>query len=408
MAYTIISNPGSNSKKYSIYREENLIHSLYLDPNSGHPQCFIKEGNLPETIVPIPSAKDGAGFLKKFLKAKDISIEDVDAIMIRVVATGDYFAKDHVVDDEYLFLLDRLIEDQHPLHAPIVRDEILALEKTFDNVRILSISDSKFHSGRPDKSMYYGINPTFADSYQIKRYGAHGLSMESVCQKLKKANGKIPEKLIVCHIGSGVSVTAIRNGESIETTMGFTPLEGVMMGTRCGNIDIAAAIQMKKALGYDDNELIEALNLHSGLRGVGGSGDYRDIAANKKCYLDEAGKRPKLAYEMFVYDIVKAIGEMTAVMDGVDAIVFAATISERDPTIRTAIVKSLDYLGFRIDERKNVVNLETPVFDISASAQLDFNEEDEASVIISKPIYVIKIDESEAMLGHKKALLGFT
>lgn len=408
MAYTIISNPGSSSKKYQIYRKGHLILSLYLDPNSGHPQCFIREDNLPEEVFPIPSAKDGAGFLKNFLKTKSISIEDVDAIMIRVVATGDYFAKDHVVDDEYLFLLDRLIEEQHPLHAPIVRDEILALEKTFNNVRILSISDSKFHSGRPDKSMYYGINPTFADSYQIKRYGAHGLSMESVCQKLKEANGKIPEKLIVCHIGGGVSVTAIRNGKSVETTMGFTPLEGVMMGTRCGNIDVAAAMQMKRALGYNDDELIEALNLQSGLRGVGGSGDYRDIAANKKCYLDEVGKRPKLAYEMFVYDIVKAIGEMAAVMDGVDAIVFAATISERDPTIRTAIVKSLDYLGFRIDERKNVVNLETPVFDISDSSPFSIDKDGEVSIARSKQIDVVKIDEGEAMLGHKKALLGFT
>lgn len=398
---TLISNPGSSSGKYGIHRDGKLIAAFYFDSNGGHPQCFIKKDGFPETVVPVKSAKDGAYFLKEFLAKEGITTEDIDAIMIRVVASGDYFAKDHVVDGEYLLRLDKLISEQHPLHAPIVMDEILKLEKTFGDTHILAISDSSFHSTRPDKSKYYAINPVVADTYDIKRYGAHGLSMESVIQKLQAASpfGLIPNKLIVCHIGSGVSVTAIQNGASVETTMGYTPLEGVMMGTRCGNIDVAAAIALKKFMGYSDEELIKALNLHSGLRGIGGSGDFRDIDRQKEVEFDEdSGKLPSLAYEMFVYSITKAVGEMAAVMNGVDALVFAATISERNPQIRTNIVKNLDFLGFQIDESKNIVNLDSDVFDISDSHW--------PLLPCSKPIYVVKIDEAQAMLSHKSALIG--
>ena len=411
----IISNPGSNSKKYSVYRDDKIEYSLYLDPD--HRQCHVTKApdewaycasfvsttcrasrKKTETTIEMPSDVDGVNFLRFFLAKEGIDSAEIDAIMIRVVASGEYFTKDHLVDDYFMEKLNLLISLQRPLHAPIIRDEILDLRRVFGETSILAISDSAFHQSRPDESMYYAIDPVIADTYGIKRYGAHGLSMESIMQRIEMEYGTIPEKIVACHIGSGCSVTAIRSGKSVETTMGYSPLEGVMMGTRCGDLDVAAAIQLKRSMGWSVNtQLVQELNTNAGLLGVGGSKDFRDIAKKKTVEADENGKRPKLAYDKFVYEFVKAIGSMAAVMGGIDALVFSGTISERDPQIRADIVRNLDYLGFKIDSRKNVVNLNSPIFEISTDG--------EYLCYSSKPVHVVRIDEGEIVRQHGVALL---
>ena len=388
----LITNPGSSSRKYALYKGDDLLCSLH----------FEFEG---KTIVYTLKTSDGTEKKKKCafktLASTATNLEEIlttegflggptklDAILARIVAPGKYFSSDHLVDDKCLKELE-IAKKKAPLHIPVVAAEIEHLVNNFKGVPVIAISDSSFHDERPDMMKRYAIDPELADKYDVKRWGFHGLSVGSIVRFMKEQE-TLPEKLIVCHIGSGSSVTAVFEGKSLDTTMGYTPLEGVMMATRTGSMDVAGALALKRGLGYEnDQNFEEYLNKKCGLLGVSGqTDDMREILRLR----DEGDPRGTLAHAMYVYRLQSAIGQMAASLGGVDALVFTATIGERSEEIRRVVTQKLAYLGLALDSEKNASDLKARATDISAEG--------------SKPVWVIKTDESGEMIRRASDILA--
>ncbi len=388
----LITNPGSSSRKYALYKGGDLLCSLHFefegkaivytikkaDGSEKKKKCDFK--TLAATVSHLEEILVEEGFLGGPTK--------LDAILARIVAPGSYFSKDHLVDEECLKELE-IAKKKAPLHIPVVAAEIEHLVNNFKGVPVIAVSDSSFHDERPDMMKRYAIDPEIADKHDIKRWGFHGLSVGSVVRYMK-GQETLPEKLIVCHIGSGSSVTAVFEGKSLDTTMGYTPLEGVMMATRTGSMDVAAALALKRSLGYEnDRNFEEYLNKKCGLLGVSGqTDDMREILRLR----DEGDKRGTLAHAMYVYRLQSAIGQMAASLGGVDALVFTATIGERSEEIRRVTVQKLAYLGLALNTELNAGDLKERAVDVSAEG--------------SKPVWVIKTDESGEMIRRGMDILN--
>ncbi len=387
----LITNPGSSSRKYALYREDEFLCSLHFEFENKKVICTLKssDGSKKKLKQDFKSLSNTVSHLNEILTEEGYlgGVSKIDAILARIVATGDYFTEDHLVDEECLKMLE-IAKKRTPLHVPVVANEIESFVKVFKGTPVIAISDSSFHADRPNLMKYYAIDTELADKAEIKRYGAHGLSVGSIVNYMKEQE-ILPGKLIVCHLGSGSSVTAVFEGKSLDTTMGYTPLEGVMMSTRSGSIDPAAALAIKRAKKFtDDEDLEQYLNKKCGLLGVSGqTDDMREIIRLR----DEGDDRGTFAHAMFVYRIQMAIGQMAASLGGVDAIVFTATIGERSDEIRRMISQKLSYLGFALDDSKNVDEMPERHTDISAEG--------------SKPIWVIRTDEFEEMIRRAKLIL---
>ncbi|MBR3365820.1 acetate/propionate family kinase [Candidatus Saccharibacteria bacterium] len=387
----LITNPGSSSRKYALYKGTELVCSLHFEFEGKEIICTLKKADgskkvlkqtfkeLTSTVANINRILTEEGYLGGMAK--------IDAILARVACPGEYFTKDHIVDEEYLKALEKG-KKRAPLHVPVVAGEIEHFVKSFKDTPILAISDTSFHNDRPDLMKYYGFDTDLADKADIKKFGYHGLSIGSIVNYMKEQD-ILPEKLIVCHLGSGSSLTAVFEGKSLDTTMGYSPIGGLLMATRCGDMDPAAALALKRQLGYESDESIEKyLNKECGLLGVSGqSDDMREILRLR----DEGDKKGTFAHAMYVYRVQSCIGQMAASLGGVDAIVFTATIGERSDEIRRTVTQKLSYLGFSLDDDKNVGNLDERHVNIAADG--------------SKPIWVIRTDEFEEMLRRAAILM---
>lgn len=387
----LVTNPGSSSRKYALYQGNEVICSLHFEMEGKDVICTLKRADgskqkltegfkkLTETVKYVKDILTSEGYLDKN--------NTLSAVLARVVATGDYFAQDHLVDAECLQNLE-IGKKRAPLHVPVVAAEIESCVKEFDGTPVMIISDSAFHTTRDDTHTYYAIDTELADKAEIKRYGFHGLSMGSIAEYLNTAKLNA-EKVVACHIGSGSSVTALKDGKSFDTTMGYTPLEGVMMATRCGDIDATAAMAIGRELGLEGEKLEEYLNKQCGLKGVTGeTDDMREVLSLRA----DGDPRAKLAYDMYIYRIQRAIGQMAASLQGIDALVFTATIGERNSEIRRDIISGLGYLGFKINDTKN-----SDGFGDKRHCNIAANG--------SKPIYVIQTDETGEMIHRAQALL---
>lgn len=388
----LITNPGSSSRKYALYQGSNFLCSLHFE---------FEGEDIVYTLKKSDDSKEKKRTELKDLNSVVAGLEDIlthegyiggpaklDAILARVAAPGSYFVEDHVVDNECLRQLE-LAKERAPLHAPVIASEIEQLKKTFKETLVIAISDSGFHSSRPELMQAYAIDPEMAKKYDIKRWGYHGLSVGSIMRYMREQE-ILQEKVVVCHIGSGSSITAVFNGKSHDTTMGYTPLEGVMMATRTGSMDVAAALAIKRELKLKtDDELEKYLNKKGGLLGVSGqSDDMREIIKLR----DEGDTRGVFAHALYVYRLQSAIGQMVASLGGVDALVFTATIGERSDDVRRMVTQKLGYLGFILDEEKNKGKLDERHTNIASTN--------------SKPIYVIRTDESDEMIQRANILLN--
>lgn len=387
----LVTNPGSSSRKYALYRGDEAVCTLHFEMEGKDVVCTLKRADGPKQKLTDGFKKltDTVKYVKDILENEGYLDKNnvLSAVLARVVATGDYFAHDHLVDAECLKKLE-IGKKRAPLHVPVVAAEIESCVKEFDGTPVMIISDSAFHTSRDDTHTYYAIDTELADKAEIKRYGFHGLSMGSISGYLE-AEKLGAEKVIACHIGSGSSVTALKDGKSFDTTMGYTPLEGVMMAARCGDIDATAAMAIGRELGLEGEKLEEYLNKQCGLKGVTGeTDDMREVLSLRA----DGDARAKLAYNMYIYRIQRAIGQMAASLQGVDALVFTATIGERNSEIRRDIVAGLGYLGFKVSDTKNDDGFGDKCHcNIAASG--------------SKPIYVIQTDETGEMIRRALALL---
>jgi acetate kinase len=385
--FILVVNPGSASRKYALYAGEKKLASINFEFVDDKIICRISYGDSQKL-----KAYDDADLssvsryvLPTLHEFKIINAQQkISVIGVRLVAPSKRFAQDELVTDVIEADLEA-VQQRAPLHVRTVLQEIKQLRNNLAGVPIVVVSDSAFHATKPAKSWHYGIDTELADRIDVKRYGFHGISVGSVVRHLQEDNILQP-KTIVCHLGSGSSISAIADGKSIENSMGYTPLEGIMMATRTGNIDVSAALAIKRELKLTDDELETYLNKKSGLLGVSGSSnDIRQLVVSEA----QGDERAKLALEIFVYRIQQMIGQMAASLGGADCLVFTATVGERSNIIRERILNNLGYLGFIYDKGLNDQTFE-PVVATNIAATT------------SKPIIVISTDESAEIARRAK------
>ena len=293
------------------------------------------------------------------------SMDEIDAVGHRVVASGEAFKKPTLVSEETMKVMEE-IKDLAPLHNPAAIVGVKACLAAMPKTPMGLVFDTGFHFTMPKHAYMYAIDYTHYEKYKIRRYGAHGTSHKFVSEEAAKYLGKKPEelKIVTCHLGNGSSISAVDGGKCVDTSMGFTPLAGVPMGTRSGDIDYAAAEYLAKKEGMDVSQMLTYLNKKCGMLGVSGvSSDFRDLTASA----DNGDERAQLALDMFSYACKKYVGAYAAAMNGLDCIVFTAGVGENTACVRQAICENMSYLGLEIDLEKNLEKNNGAIRDITGA-----------------------------------------
>lgn len=293
------------------------------------------------------------------------SMDEISAVGHRVVHGGEKFNKSVIINDELKAAVEECIP-LAPLHNPANIIGIEACEKAMPGVPQVGVFDTAFHQTMPKEAYMYGLPYEMYEKHKIRRYGFHGTSHKYVSQEAAKMLGKDAKdlKIITFHLGNGSSISAIDGGKSIDTSMGFTPLAGVVMGTRCGDIDPAIVKFIADSENMSLDEVDTLMNKKSGVDGISGvSSDFRDLEAAEA----EGNERAKLALDMFVYSVRKFLGQYIVALGGADAIVFTAGIGENTPAMREAILKNTEFMGIKVDKEKNAKAIRGAQMEISAS-----------------------------------------
>jgi acetate kinase len=277
------------------------------------------------------------------------SVDEISAVGHRVLHSAEDFKESVVIDDEVIRICEKNAVFG-PLHMPGNIACIKSCREVMPGVPMVAVFDTTFHSTMPAKAYMYGIPYEVYDEYKIRKYGFHGTSHKFVSEETAKLVGK-NSKIVICHLGNGSSISAVKDGKCQDTSMGFTPLEGLVMGTRSGDIDPAAVDYLREKLGLKPEEVVNYLNKKCGVLGVSGiSSDLRDLEAAVK----EGNERALLALEMLAYRVRKYVGSYIAVLGGVDAVVFTGGIGEHSPRIRRLVMENMEFCGAKFDDKKNV------------------------------------------------------
>ena len=366
MDTTIVINPGSASKKYALYRGgKELLSAHYEHTSDGYGKC-VEIGGTRQRCEDADATQyaDALRDVLAFAVRERVieSATEVKRAGVRIVAPGTFFTKHRLVDHVYRNRLQEVC-DAAPLHIPQQLAELAVASEVLPHTRMVGVSDSAFHITMEQNAHIYGIAKSDAQALDLYRFGYHGLSVGSVVRQISTSQGRMQHRMIVCHIGSGVSVTALRDGKTVDTTMGFGPTSGLMMGTRAGDIDASALLYLLKR--HDGNlEVVERMvTTEGGLRGLLGNGDLR-VALDR---VERGNQDAQVAITRFINEIKKAIGAMTTVLRGVDMLVLTATAAERNPTVRALVCGGLDHLGIVLDADANDA-LEGRAGTISASS----------------------------------------
>ena len=367
----LVINTGSSSLKYQLIdmdtnnvMAKGLCERIGLD---GSKLTHQANGTKTPLDIKMNDHSDAITAVIDALVNKDYGViadmSEISAVGHRVVHGGEEFSGSVKVTEAVKNALEACI-DLAPLHNPPNLTGIAACEKTMPGVPQVAVFDTAFHQTMPASSYLYALPYEYYEKHKVRRYGFHGTSHKYVSQRAAAMLGKPIEdlKIITCHLGNGSSITAVKNGKSVDTTMGFTPLAGTLMGTRCGDIDPAIVTFLMNKENLSTKEIDSIMNKESGIYGVSGvSSDFRDVAEAA----DNGNERAKVGLEMFYYEIKKYIGAYAAAMGGVDAIVFTAGIGENDKTLRKVVTADLKFLGVEIDDEKNAIRGEE--IDISSA-----------------------------------------
>ena len=358
----LVLNCGSSSIKYKLFDMDtrSVMVSGGVE-KIGLPDSFLQiklsNGEKVKIEQAMPEHTIGIQLILNSLVDEKIgciaSLDEVQAVGHRVVHGGEKFNKSVLITPEVKEMIVKCIE-LAPLHNPANLKGIEAIEQALPGVPQVAVFDTAFHQTMPDEAYMYAIPYELYEKYAIRRYGFHGTSHRYVSARVCEYLGLDPKttKVVTAHIGNGGSCTAVLNGESVDTSMGLTPLEGLMMGTRAGDMDLGAATYIMEKENLSTTEFSNLMNKKSGLMGVSGvSSDARDI----ENAVQEGNKRADLARRMFIYRVKKYIGAYAAAMNGVDVIVFTGGIGENDAYVRGEVIKGLTYLGVDFDESKNKV-----------------------------------------------------
>ena len=355
----LVINCGSSSLKYQLIDMdgEKVLCKGLCERIGMESSMITHEANGHKATTPaiFPTHTEAfAEVVKKMTTGAGKCINDVseiDAIGHRVVHGGEKFKSSCLITDEVINTL-RELSPLAPLHNPAGILGIEAARKVFGNIPMVAVFDTAFHSTMPPKAYMYAIPYEYYEKYGVRKYGAHGTSHRFVSDRVAAIEGKPKKdlKIITCHLGNGCSITAVKDGVCVDTSMGFTPLDGFMMGTRSGTLDPSALTYIAEKEHLSPEDVNTICNKKSGMLGISGiSNDNRDI-----CAAAEAGnKRAQLAIEMQRYEILKFVGSYIAAMDGVDAIAFTGGIGENDPELRKYVCDNLSFVGVEIDDAQN-------------------------------------------------------
>lgn len=356
----LVLNCGSSSIKYALYdMDTKTVMTSGGAERVGLDGAFVKvklaNGEKRKVMHDIPEHTEGVKFIFSLLIDPEIGVikdlKEIDAVGHRTVHGGEKFNKSVRLTEEVLKVYEEC-NDLAPLHNPANLKGIRAVQELMPEMPQVGVFDTAFHQTMPKEAFMYALPYELYEKYGVRRYGFHGTSHRYVSQRVceflgVKAEGK---KIITCHIGNGASIAAVKDGKCVDTSMGLTPLEGLIMGTRSGDVDGGALTFIEKKLGLDADGLSDLLNKKSGMLGITGvSSDMREI---EKAF-EEGNERAKLAFDMYFYRIRKYIGAYAAAMDGCDIIVFTAGVGENQPSLREEVCKKLTYLGVEIDVEKN-------------------------------------------------------
>lgn len=356
----LVLNCGSSSIKYKLYDMDNEsvlaqggVERIGLD------EAFIKvkldNGDKRTIMADLPTHKEGVALVFKCLLDEEIgalkSLDEIDAVGHRIVQGGDKFNESCIVTPEVEAGIDELC-DLAPVHNAGHLRGIRAVNALMPDVPQVTVFDNAFHSTMPAHAYLYAVPYEFYEKYHVRRYGFHGTSHRYVSQRVCDFLGVDikTQKIITCHIGNGASVAAVKYGKVVDTSMGLTPLAGLMMGSRCGDIDPSAVTYLMDKTGMKPQEMADFLNKESGVLGITGiSSDMREIENADK----EGNERAHLALEMYNYRIKKYIGAYAAAMNGVDIIVFTAGVGENQEGVRWDSCADMEYLGIKMDAERN-------------------------------------------------------
>ena len=373
----LVINAGSSSLKYQLLNPETgvllakgLCERIGIDGKFTYKPQIEGKQVLDAVDVAMPTHSEAIQAVLNALVDKDNgvigSMKEIDAVGHRVVHGGEAFNKSVLITDEVMKALEDCIP-LAPLHNPANITGINACTAVMGkDVPQVAVFDTAFHQTMPAKAYMYALPYEYYEKYGVRRYGFHGTSHKYVASRAADMLGKPIEslKLISCHLGNGSSVTAVDGGKSVETSMGFTPLAGLPMGTRAGDIDAGILEYLMNKYGYSIGEMLNILNKKSGMEGISGvSSDFRDLEEGA----EKGNERCALAREKFAYEVKKLIGAYAAVMGGVDAIIFTAGVGENDALERMQIASGLEYMGVKMDEDANNVRGEERVISATDS-----------------------------------------
>ena len=363
----LVINCGSSSLKYQLINSDTedvlakgLCERIGIDGRLVYQKAGcdkeITEAAMPthkEAIQMVLDAlvNDKTGAIK--------SLSEVNAVGHRIVHGGEKFASSVVITDEVLEAVAQC-NDLAPLHNPANLIGINACKELMPGVPMVAVFDTAFHQTMPEKAYLYGLPYEYYENYKVRRYGFHGTSHSFVSKETARFLGMDLEnsKIIVCHLGNGASISAVKDGKCVDTSMGLTPLEGLVMGTRSGDIDPAIMEYIAKKEDLDIAGVMNVLNKKSGLEGISGlSSDFRDLTAGAK----EGNKRAIAAIEVFCYRVAKYVGSYVAAMNGVDAIVFTAGLGENNIVVREQVLNHFGYMGITLDKEANQIRGEEKI-----------------------------------------------
>lgn len=368
----LVINCGSSSLKFQLIdmtteavQAKGLCERIGID---GSRIVYTPAGGEKMTIEsPMPTHTEAIKLVLDCLTNAEYgvikSLKEINAVGHRVVHGGEKFASSTIITDEVIKVIEECNE-LAPLHNPANLIGINVCRELMPGVPMVGVFDTAFHQTMPERAYMYALPYEYYEKYKVRRYGFHGTSHRFVSEEAAKMMDRPYDqtKTITCHLGNGGSVCAVRNGKSIDTTMGFTPLEGLVMGTRAGDVDVAAVTYIMKKENLTVDEMDNILNKKSGVLGISGvSSDFRDIEEAA----EHGNDRAETALDVFAYKVAKRIGAYAAAMNGVDAIVFTAGLGENSGTTRRAICDYLGFLGVHIDSYNN--SLRGKALEISAT-----------------------------------------
>ena len=357
----LVINCGSSSLKYQLINSESgevlakgLCERIGIDGSAiAHQPAG---GEKVKTEVALPNHTAAVKYVIEKLTDPEVgvikSLDEIDAVGHRIVHGGEKFATSVVLDDEVIATIEQC-NDLAPLHNPANLIGINSCKEIMPGVPMVGVFDTAFHQTMPKKAYLYGLPLSYYEDYKVRRYGFHGTSHDFVSKRAAQILGKdVKElKIIVCHLGNGASVSAVKYGESVDTSMGLTPLEGLIMGTRSGDLDPAIITFVADKEGIGAEQVIDVCNKKSGVLGLSGgvSSDFRDLAEASA----KGNEAAATTLETYAYRVGKYIGAYAAAMNGVDAIVFTAGVGENNAEVRTLIGQYIGFLGTNIDPEKN-------------------------------------------------------